>query len=165
MGTEELRYRRALGLTQEPLDLCLRHELITPEQHAAGIHLRWLFTVCFGVPQARSLDLMENRSSPRETTEEWLKKREQDYTSAVKLFTARAMKKTVLDCCVYGKQPEFVTVVPGKHRPRIKILKNHQTLRLLREGLILLEKAFRLSGKVRLSRKPRLDIPNSSVFN
>ncbi len=141
-GTEELQHRRTLGLTQEPLDLCLKHELITPDQHAAGMHLRWLFTVCFGVPQAKSLTLAESRPSPRETTEEWLKKRERDYTHAVAVLAARGLKKAVLNCCVYGKQQEFVTVVPGKQRPRLKVLKNHPALHALREGLALLERCF-----------------------
>ena len=49
-GTLELRNKRLLELTTEPLDLCFKKQLITIEEHEAGIRLRWLYTLKFGSP-------------------------------------------------------------------------------------------------------------------
>src|SRR4030067_3584155 len=55
-GTDELRQKRAKCLTMEPLDLYFKQGLISSDQHWAGIHLRWLYTIRFGSASIRSLD-------------------------------------------------------------------------------------------------------------
>ena len=40
--------------TVEPLDLCLRKNIITPIQHRLALRLRWLYTVNFGLPTVQA---------------------------------------------------------------------------------------------------------------
>ena len=49
-GTPELQFKRALGVTREPIDLCLERNLITPDHHWCSLHLRWLYTLRYGAP-------------------------------------------------------------------------------------------------------------------
>jgi hypothetical protein len=43
-----------MNLTTEPLDMCLKKNIINIDQHRSGIKLRWFYTVIFEAPTIQS---------------------------------------------------------------------------------------------------------------
>lgn len=116
-GTAELALKRALGLTADPLDTCLRKGLIDKDGHMAAIHLRWLYTLRFGAPGVSATDPL--RLPGRDTREDyplWRERREEEYSEAVSLLSTIGCESEVLDLCVLGRFPSFLLPPPLPRR-------------------------------------------------
>lgn len=135
-GTPELARKHAAGLTGEPLDLCLKKGLISESQHWAAIHFRWLYTIRYGLPTVRSIDPADlGGRTLRQENEQWKQKREQEFAEASFLLKSQNVFPLILDFCIYGKPPAFLTrqsVSPRASRE----------LQALREGLDALLKLW-----------------------
>ena len=136
-GTKELREKRMLGLTDEPLDACLKRDIITPDQHWAGIHFRWLYTIRHGVPSVRSVNLAlrEDLFGPREEDLFWRERREKEYNLAEMALARAKLKTPVIDVCVLGKTPRFLIVSPSMLASSNRL---RSELEIFQEGLDLL---------------------------
>lgn len=126
LGTPELQAKRAEHLTMEPLDLCLHLKLITPEQHWCGIHLRWLYTLKYGAPSVKALDLAPlGNITPAQDDPIWRAEREEEYTEAMELLRSGHCEKAVLALCVHHERPKLLT---RSHLPHT-LIKGLETLR------------------------------------
>ena len=98
-GTPELQFKRALGLTSEPIDQCLERGIITTDHHWCGLHLRWLYTLRYGAPviTTRYADsaLM---SVPSQETPEWRIEREREYQDAVRILQQAGVMNASCAC-------------------------------------------------------------------
>jgi len=109
LGTEELRKKKMAGITGESLDLCQEYNLISTDQHWAGIHFRWLYTVRFGAFVIRRPELIEETGGGIVTREEeWREKREGEYKQAIDLLAKYKAKEVVMDICIFNKSPKFL---------------------------------------------------------
>lgn len=105
-GTPELAFKRALGLTQEPLDGCLQRGLIHPHHHRAGLHLRWLYTLRYGAPSIRVIPLNDEGHSPsRSDNPAWRSDREAEYKEAIALLRQLRAYEPVMRLCVFQDWP------------------------------------------------------------
>ncbi len=108
-GTPELAAKRARGITTEPLDLCLERRLITPAEHRAALHLRWLYSLRFGYAGVRALALSQHETSPSRCDDPlWRAEREEDYKSALQTLAAARAQETVLKLCIFNEMPDFL---------------------------------------------------------
>jgi hypothetical protein len=109
LGTPELIKKRLHDVTTEALDICLRKNLISPEQHWCGIHLRWLYTLRYGVPSVKALDPTHlggrelNSDNP-----EWRKEREIEYQEALHAMGKSSTVNSILELCVFNQRPIFL---------------------------------------------------------
>jgi hypothetical protein len=108
-GTNELQRKKSLGITAEPLDLCLKKGLICDEEHNAGIRLRWLYTLRFGAPDisAYSLD-RRGKSCVQSDNDEWLHPRQLEYNNALTTLDKIGAKTIVMNICVFNQRPAFL---------------------------------------------------------
>jgi hypothetical protein len=111
-GTPELQAKHAAGITSEAIDLCLDRSLITVEEHWAGLHYRWLYTIRYGAPSVSSHWWRlagENRSaSISNNSSEWRSLREQEYSAARALLLQKRSYDTVMRLAVYNDVPSFL---------------------------------------------------------
>lgn len=108
-GTPELRLKHALGLTAEPIDLCLSRGLVTNEQHWCALHLRWLYTLRYGAPSltTRYTDHAGQNAGPEETLH-WRAIREEEYHCAITLLKHKRRYEPVMRLCVFNELPSFL---------------------------------------------------------
>lgn len=109
-GTPELILKRACGETSEAIDLCLQRRIIGADQHRAGMHLRWLYTIRYGAPNISALD-MTRGAGMHITVEDdpnWRRAREDDYAQAINLLKNRNRYEPVMQLCVYDERPAFL---------------------------------------------------------
>lgn len=122
-GTPELRAKRRGGATAEAIDLCLDRGVITPDQHWCGLHFRWLYTLRFGVPDAKTAHALYHREeSPRQCGDDWTGEREQDYAMAVAVLRESGALHQVMRLCVYNEKPSFLRLPLAARTARWKIL-------------------------------------------
>lgn len=155
-GTQELAVRHAKGLTMEPIDMCLKRDFISEEEHAAGLHLRWLYSLRFGAPSIRAYDhsdLGGKNTAMRD--ENWHSCRESEYEQAVKILMAKGAHIIVINTVVFNRFPRFLHPpktcdVLGRNMKMAQEI-NAQEIALLKDGLALLGKefAFMRQGKRR----------------
>lgn len=108
-GTPELVAKRASGVTQEPLDICLEKRLITADLHRCGLHLRWLYTLRYGAPTIRAIPLHHEHGSVTRTDDPtWRKERETDYKIAVATLNHYHAYEAVMRLCVFHDYPRFL---------------------------------------------------------
>lgn len=109
-GTPELQAKKALGLTQESIDLCLERNLITRDQHWAGLHLRWLYTVRYGAPTISShwWRLSGESHTPRHEHTQWRAEKEAEYNEARSLLMAHKYYEPTMQIAVYNDMPAFL---------------------------------------------------------
>jgi len=108
-GTPELRMKHALGLTAEPIDVCLEKQLITNDQHWCGLHLRWLYTLRYGAPNltARYIDRESlGIVNPHDPT--WRAMREQEYHDAAHLLHQHKRYECVMRLAIFNEFPAFL---------------------------------------------------------
>ena len=137
-GTPELQIKRTLGETAEALDLCLEKGIITPEQHWCGTHLRWLYTLRYGAPGIRAMDL--NHVSGLEIKADdpnWRQMREAEYHHSFTLITKRGYGPLLTNICIYNERPAFL------QSPRKNMRQNSAEIEKLRDGLELLVKHWK----------------------
>lgn len=128
LGTEQLQAKRRNNLTAEPFDLLLQKSIITEDEHRAGIHLRWLFTLKNGAPNISAMALDEQFGRElRCESDSWRARREAEYGSAIEVLARAKLTELILNVAVYGV---------------IKFPINAEFLYELREGLQLLCKLF-----------------------
>ncbi len=110
-GTPELQFKRALGVTREPIDLCLDRQLISPDQHWCGLHLRWLYTLRYGAPilTTRYAD-KDTQCLVDENNNEWRALREKEYHSAVLELQRAGSYEPIMRLCVFNETPAFLSV-------------------------------------------------------
>lgn len=105
-GTWELQQKRRLQLTQEPLDVLLRRGEINENEHRAGMHFRWLYTLCHGAPLPSAYDPGNASSTTaREDDDLWRAEREADYRAAALILQSSHLLRAVQNCCLYHESP------------------------------------------------------------
>jgi hypothetical protein len=109
-GTPELRLKHALGLTAEPIDLCLTRGLINTDQHWCSLHLRWLYTLRYGAPNltTRYIDRPQ-MGAPTEEHPKWREMREQEYQEAISMLKQQQRFEPVMRICVFNELPAFLS--------------------------------------------------------
>lgn len=139
-GTPELRRKRDIGITAEPIDLCLARGIIGPEQHRSGLHLRWLYTLRFGAPSLTTRYFRDDAAASVMACEQWRSAREQEYLLATQLLRSRRLDQPVMRLTIYNELPAFLNPAMQKqswHQPALA--ERLETLRdQLYEGLELL---------------------------
>lgn len=108
-GTDELQTKRKLGITQEPLDLCLKRNFINADQHWAGIHFRWLHNIRYGISGVRSIDpshLGGMNCMPDDI--KWRRAREVEYTDINNNLKKFGYDEIIADLCVHNERPNFL---------------------------------------------------------
>lgn len=142
-GTAELAARHAKGFTMEPLDICLKRNLISEEQHAAGMHLRWLHSLRFGAPTVRAYDHsdMGGRSiAVRDET--WRAGRESEYEQSIRLLKTDGLHIMVTNTVIFNHFPRFLLPSRIGHNAESASEVYNKELSLLQEGLTLLHSVF-----------------------
>lgn len=125
-GTPQLQAKKKLGITSEPLDLCLTKKLICIDEHEAGIRLRWLYTLRFGSPQISAYSIEPASSgSFRNDDENWLKARNLEYESAINDLSKIHAKRIVMNICIFNLKSSFllpyhddITIYEAKKRKK-----------------------------------------------
>lgn len=140
-GTPELRLKHALGLTAEPIDLCLEKQLITTDQHWCGLHLRWLYTLRYGAPSltTRYAD-KDTTTGPLQEDLTWRAMRELEYNEAVRALKAARSYECVMRLAVFNEHPAFLNQRLRERAWKQKALATelNRLHSQLREGLELL---------------------------
>lgn len=140
-GTPELQFKRALGLTSEPIDQCLERGLISADHHWCGLHLRWLYTLRYGAPVITTRYADTALIAPvTEETPEWRIEREREYQDAVRILQQQDRYECVMRLCVFNELPVFLNAKlasRAKHEPALAH-QLHQRRITLNEGLELL---------------------------
>lgn len=115
-GTPELRSKRMLGITVEPIDLCLERGIISERQHWCGLHLRWLYTLRYGAPSLTASYLRERM--PRATQsecEQWRASREREYLDATQMLHAHKLSQQVIRVAIHNELPCFLSPALRQH--------------------------------------------------
>jgi hypothetical protein len=140
-GTPELREKRRLALTSEPIDLCLERMLITRSQHWSGMHFRWLYTIRYGVPVPKAVDLTQEGISGTLLHQDIERQAEceEEYGQALEALRQHRCLDAVMALCVFGRIPaslyrSFMTSINPAHR--------HEIFQI-REGLDVLATLWR----------------------
>lgn len=139
-GTPELRLKHALGVTSEPIDLCLARRIITVEQHRSGLHLRWLHTLRYGAPHITTRYTLEDAPPPSPDDPIWRSQREHEYADAVMLLRSHRRHDAVMRLTVLNEMPPFLNpdiLRQAWQHPslEVKLVRERQHLH---EGLMLL---------------------------
>ena len=144
-GTPELRRKRELRFTAEPIDQCLEKGIIAPEQHRSALHLRWLYTLRYGAPALTTRYFREDIAAPGVTCEEWRSAREQEYLLATRLLTSRRLVQPVVRLAIYNELPAFLNpALLHQSWQRPALAERLENLRLeVQDGLELLTRHWR----------------------
>ncbi len=138
-GTPELQRKRAAEETAETLDLCLGKGLISLQQHWCGIHFRWLYTLRYGAPSVRALDLLhvDGIDIPNDDPS-WRESREAEYHEAALALANWGYLRLLTNICVHNQRPDFL---------KSRNVSDYKTLAELRDGLDILVTHWRRSKK------------------
>lgn len=146
-GTKELAQRHAAGLTMEALDMCLKRGLISEEEHKAGMHLRWLYTLRFGAPTIAAYDhaAIQGRNLKKED-DAWRGRREKEYEQAMAWLKGEGAHIMVGNVAIFNRFPRFlfpskIRLLTEKHA-EIAQITHMQELQTLQQGLSLLHEIF-----------------------
>jgi hypothetical protein len=135
LGTPESREKNAQGLTEEPIDMCLKNRYITESQHSAGIRFRWLYTVRFGLPTVQAVDTSSLKGRDLSAKDDvWQEAREKEYKKAIECLKKRGCLPIVEQVCIYNIAPHFLRA----KKPALAL--DSAELKKLREGLLELTK-------------------------
>ncbi len=106
LGTPELIFKRAHSETSEAIDLCLERGLITPAQHRAGMHFRWLYTLRYGAPGVTAVDLtrINGFALAQEADPHFRQAREAEFDEAVTILQHARAYAIVMAICVYNER-------------------------------------------------------------
>lgn len=109
MGTQELQFKRAYGVTEEAIDLCLQKKIISEEQHWCGLHLRWLYTLRYGAPSVSStLRPLYDTPTTQPDDPVWRSAREAEFAEAVTMLRAHARYIPVAALAIFNERPAFL---------------------------------------------------------
>ena len=109
-GTAELRLKHALGITSEPIDLCLARAIIRDEQHRAGLHFRWLHTLRYGAPRITTRYDSADISEATADDPIWRAEREREYADAVALLRDRRRHDCITRLVIANEMPRFLNL-------------------------------------------------------
>ena len=102
----------AHGLTAETLDWCLERGLIDEKQHWCGIHLRWLYTLRYGAPGIRALDLNEvDGLEIQQDDPKWRELREAEYHTAMQKLSHYGFEQALTSICIYNERPHPMMLI------------------------------------------------------
>lgn len=139
-GTPELREKNQSGITAEPLDLAYAKGIIDRDQHWCGIHFRWLYTIRYGLPTVRAVDVSEPQGiSLTECDEEWKESREIEYRSAADVLQKTHHLQSIMNFVIYGIRPAFL--LPRSNDLKIDRNAEH-SLNNIKSGLDELKKLW-----------------------
>lgn len=116
VATKELMEKHKSGVTLAPLDICLRKELITKEMHQAANYFIYLYSLRFGRSSLKNqVSSIYNfdRFSVYSTNGAFEEEKTMIYKDIVLLLKSLNSYELVLDICVYGKFPAFLTTLKG----------------------------------------------------
>ena len=103
-GTKELQAKRAAYETEEWLDRYYRLEAITREQYWCGNHFRWLYTLRYGVPNAKIVDLGQDHGLVlEEDHEQWMARMSRKYKEAEAALSEAGMLDAMLHMVIDGQ--------------------------------------------------------------
>lgn len=132
-GTPETVMKRLQDTTSEILDLCLKYNIINEKQHWCGIHLRWLYTLRYGVPSVRCRDLLyfaEHQTNNTEEDPQWREEREKEFNQAIVALNKAGYAITIVNLCVFNEKPKhFTFAASGDGNKNYHNLKNFATIR------------------------------------
>ncbi len=150
-GTKELQMRRVKDSTIEPLDLCLKRELIDVYQHEAGLRLRWLYTLRFGSPDVGAYQFdRAGRDCMRQDNEAWIFARYNEYEIAISDLERIGARKIICNLCIFNIRPAFL--MPYKKSLNQYAAHNiNRNLIKFQEGLDILADSL---GKKNVQREP-----------
>ncbi len=143
-GTKELQRKRALGVTDEPLDVCLRFGMISKEQHWAAVHLRWLHHIRFGNMKLRAMHYakdMEEQPAKKSLNPFWNAKKEKEYRHAEQLLSRHGVFSSVMNVVVFQQWPDFISKSCGVGLKDVSVeltSKDHKQQQEFIDGLNLL---------------------------
>jgi hypothetical protein len=141
-GTPELIRKKQVGETSEILDLCLERRLITPEQHWCGIHLRWLYTLRYGIPTIRAIDPTHlGGIDIKSNDQQWRIQREKEYSDAIMQLNKSGYTSLVMSICIYNERPSPMT--PSKLNRAKQSGKSAAFINALAEGLDILHEHWK----------------------
>ncbi len=145
-GTPELQFKRALGVTSEPIDQCLERGIITPDQHWCGLHLRWLYTLRYGAPVITTRYSDDPLLAPVvQETPEWRIEREREYQDAVRILQHAGFYECMMRLCVFNEIPVFLhatLALRARNEPALATQLNQRRTSLY-EGFELLRSLWR----------------------
>jgi hypothetical protein len=142
-ATPELLAKIRLNLTMEAIDILMHKNLITTDQHQAGIHLRWLHSLKFGNLSLQSSQIGVVGRSIRMDNERWRMSCELDYHNLVSMLKKAGVYNIIANLCIFNQKPEFL--LPYKHNNNNR-LALCEDLEDIRYGLDLIIK-FRMKQK------------------
>ncbi len=111
LGTKELIKKRLHDLTIEALDLCFKRGLISPDEHRAGLKLRFLYNQKFGSPSISSPELTDckGRNIPKFVDPSVFQEYMQLYAEVLNGLDYINSRKLVTDVCIFDMPPSFLT--------------------------------------------------------
>jgi len=136
LGTPELRRRRLYDDTLEPLDLCFKAELIENHHYRAGIHLRHLRTIRFGIANIRAYDCFDLGGiyAAKYTDEKFLAEMNYKYKESTRILDEANCYNIVMSVCIYLEKPKFLKV--------LSLARRSLEFRLLHKGLTILSEFY-----------------------
>lgn len=145
LGTPELRFKHAHGLTCEPIDLCLERQLISEAQHRSGLHLRWLYTLRYGAPSLTTRYADRDSRGGAQDDPQWRSLRELEYHEASRLLKAHQRYEPVMRLAIFNERPAFLSPQLRTQAWKVPALAErlHNEHCQLREGLELLVELWR----------------------
>jgi len=139
LGTPELRVRKAMSATDEPIDLCLAKGLISEKEHFCALHFRWLYTLRYGLPTVRAIDPSDVQGRDNKNNdEEWRQIREAEFREACDALRSQGLLMPVMSIVVYSEFPLFLSKTHS-YVIDIKHIRKEKSLNDLREGLSILK--------------------------
>ena len=129
-GTPELQAKRQMNLTTEPLDMCLKKNIIDIDQHRSGIKLRWFYTVIFEAPTIQSKLVTLKIFKSKNYDEVFLQNLEKKYYEILQQLKKIYAHRIVMNICIYSEFPRFLAFYNYQDAQKEKFI----------EGMTLLNK-------------------------
>jgi hypothetical protein len=107
-GTPELQAKRQINLTTEPLDMCLKKNIIDIDQHRSGVKLRWFYTIIFEAPTIQSKLVTLKFFKSKNYDEVFLQNLEKKYYEILQQLKEIYAHRIVMNICVYSEFPKFL---------------------------------------------------------
>lgn len=130
-GTPELQNKRKQNITVETIDTCLSKGLISESQHLAALRFRRLYSLRFGAPHIRALDLGRasySRSYSMAESTIWRERHEAAYRQLAQHLETAGSLVAVLRVAVFNDSSVL--------RPQLPT--TQETLTRLKRGLDLI---------------------------
>ena len=87
----------------EPLDIYLKKNIISAEEHQCGIRLRWLYTLRYGAPSLQTKLSQHQGYGLRHRNEKWLMEKQRKYRLIVGELQKFDLAGLVIGVCVFNE--------------------------------------------------------------